>query len=79
MDDILPFDYYVAESNLYYLMASFVFFWGMLLLIESRILGNCIRSMWSPNPGAQVQEFLQAYGVDEDVVEEENRVRVLDV
>lgn len=41
IDDIQPFDYFVARSNLGFLCASFVFFWLVLLIIESRILGKC--------------------------------------
>lgn len=41
MDSIKPFDWYVSRYNLVVLCMSFVLYWLLLLLIESRVL-SCL-------------------------------------
>ena len=42
--NIPPFVYYVSESNLYFLIGSFFFYWIILWLVESRLLTTCLRA-----------------------------------
>lgn len=64
-----PFDILVAREMLLFLILSIPFYWLLLAAIEGRLFSIC-RPAARPAPPSQ----LAGYEIDEDIIEEEQRV-----
>lgn len=77
VDNIEPWFWWVARNNLVFLVLSIPLYWGILLLIESRALSCLFRKAINNVGGVERETYQAHYGVDEDIVEEDNRVMAM--